>query len=251
MSKKLIDVSEWQGIIDWPKVKSSGIDYAIIRAGGRYGVSGKLYTDTRFKANIKEALNNNIKIGVYFFTQAVNTREAVEEADYTLELIKGYNITLPIYFDTEYLDEGRHNNISRGQRTEVVKAFCDRIKKAGYNAGVYGSTSWLNNQLIMSNISGVSVWVAQYYTTCEYRGSYDIWQYTSSGKVNGISGNCDLNILYKEYAEDNNYPDKIKALAVDVILGKYGNGDERVKKLGSNYTEVQSLVNVICERLGL
>ena len=249
MSSKLIDVSEFQSTIDWKKVKASGINYAIIRVGGRFGVSGKIYEDSKFSINIKNAINSGIKVGVYFFTQAVNTNEAIQEARYTLDKIKGYTITLPVYIDTEWLDSGRHNNITRRQRTDVCKAFCEEIKKNGYNAGVYASTSWANNNLIMSELP-YSIWIAQYYKECQYKGSYDIWQYSSSGSVSGISGNCDMNILYKIY-EEKSYTNDIKVKAVDVLLGKYGNGEERVKKLGADYKEVQSLVNLLLERLGL
>ena len=249
MNKTLIDVSEYQGKIDWSKVKKDGIEYAIIRAGGRYGKSGSIYPDDRALSNISGALENDIKVGVYFFTQATTEEEAKEEALYTIKLIAPYKnkITLPIYIDTEYLANGRHNNISKNKRTEVISAFCKTIIDNGYEAGLYGSVSWLKDRLIMSKLSAYSVWVAQYNNKCEYSGYYDIWQYSSTGKVNGISGNVDMNIIYTEY--EKNYPDNIKVKAIDTIFGKYGNGSERVKKLGKDYDDVQELVNEIIRRL--
>ena len=251
MNKKLVDVSEFNSTINWPLVKKSGIDYAIIRAGGRFAISGKIYKDKQATNNITECINNKINIGLYFFTQAVNETEAKEEAIWTMNLVKRWkkNITLPIYIDTEYIDEGRHNKITRAQRTKVVNAFCNEIEKAGYKSGVYASTSWLENNLIMGDIGNYSVWVADYRGKCYYKGKYDIWQYTSNGQINGI-GKCDLNILYKDFSEkEKEYKDDIKIKAVDVILGKYGNGADRVKALGKDYKEVQSLVNELIGRL--
>lgn len=243
---KIIDVSEFNGTIDWEKVKKAGVDYAIIRAGGRYGVSGHIYEDDTAPYNSIEALNNGIGIGLYFFSQAVSTYEAEEEADYILKYIKKFNlsITLPIYFDTEYLKDGRHNELTKEERTEVAIAFCKIIEKAGYKAGVYASLSWFYNQLEVERLLKYSFWIAQYNDYCDFTYDYDIWQYTSSGKVDGINGNVDLN---KFGALPKTYSDEIKIMAVDTILGKYGNGTERVEALGKYYEEVQSLVNVLME----
>lgn len=255
MSKYAIDVSTFNGLINWKEVKASGIDIAIIRVGGRYGVSGKLYTDDKALRNIKGALDNNISIGIYYFTQAINEAEAKEEATWTINFIKDYKsrIELPVYIDSEWLDSGRHNNINKAQRSKVIEAFCSTIKNAGYKAGLYGSTSWLNNNIDITKISkDISIWVADWRSSCGYKGNYDIWQFTDVGKVNGVSGNVDKNIVYKDFQKkEKEYPDKIKVKACDVILGKYGNGAERVKKLGSDYKEVQSLVNELLERLGV
>lgn len=243
---KIIDVSEFNGSIDWKKVKKAGVDYAIIRAGGRYGVSGHLYLDDTFSYNSTEALKNNIGIGLYFFTQAVSTYEAEQEADSMLKLIKKHNlkVTLPLYIDTELLHSGRHSELTRKERTEVVLAFCKKIEKAGYKAGVYASLSWFYNQLEVEKLLKYSIWVAQYNNTCDFKYKYDIWQYSSTGKVNGINGNVDLN---KFGTIPKTYSDEIKIMAVDTMLGKYGNGTERVKALGKYYEEVQSLINELLE----
>ena len=251
MNSKCIDVSEYQGFINWGKVKKSGIDYAIIRVGGRYAISGEIFSDDSALDNISNALANNIKIGIYFFTEAINEAEAVEEAQWTLNKIKKYRdkISLPIYIDTEYYPAGRHNNLTKTQRTNVIKAFCKTIQSAGYMAGLYASISWLYEKLDMSLLSGYSVWVAQYYTECEYKGYYDIWQYSSVGTVDGINGNVDMNYLYRDFQKEVEYSDDIKVKAVDVILGKYGNNAERVEKLGKDYGKTQDLVNEIARRL--
>ena len=193
---KGIDVSVFQGIIDWQKVKAAGITFAFIRVGGRYYGSGGMYDDSNFVTNIKGAIAAGIKVGVYYFTQAINNSEALEEAIYTINKIRGYNISMPVVIDTESTPNGRHNKISVATRTSVIKTFCDRIQAAGYTPMIYASTSWLNNQLNMSALSNYLVWVAQYYYKVTYEGAYSCWQYTSSGKVNGISGNVDMDYWY-------------------------------------------------------
>ena len=193
---KGIDVSEWNGTIDWAKVKAAGIDFAFIRVGGRYYGSGGMYGDSTFVKNIRNAIAAGIKVGVYYFTQAINTEEAIEEAVYTINQIRGYGLSLPVVIDTEATPDGRHNNISVATRTNVIKAFCDKIQSAGYIPMIYGSTSWLNDKLNMNELSNYLVWVAQYYYKCEYEGEYQCWQYTSSGRVNGVNGNVDMNYWY-------------------------------------------------------
>lgn len=193
---KGIDVSEWNGTIDWAKVKAAGIDFAFIRVGGRYYGSGGMYGDSTFVKNIRNAIAAGIKVGVYYFTQAINTEEAIEEAVYTINQIRGYGLSLPVVIDTEATPDGRHNNISVATRTNVIKAFCDKIQSSGYTPMIYGSTSWLNDKLNMNELSNYLVWVAQYYYKCEYEGEYQCWQYTSSGRVNGVNGNVDMNYWY-------------------------------------------------------
>ena len=194
---KGIDVSKFQKNIDWSKVKNDGIEFAFIRVGGRYGASGAIYKDEYFNSNIRGALNAGINVGVYFFTQAITEEEAVEEARYVYNNVKNYNITYPIVIDTEYLSGGRHSDISRQQRTNVVKAFCEEIQRLGYTPMIYSNTNWLNNNLYMNQLSQFLVWVAQYNSVCTYKGRYACWQYTSSGRVDGINGNVDMNIWYK------------------------------------------------------
>jgi glucan-binding YG repeat protein/GH25 family lysozyme M1 (1,4-beta-N-acetylmuramidase) len=191
-----IDVSVFQDWIDWAAVAQDNVRFAFIRAGGRFGVSGTIYDDSRFDENMRGATSNGIAAGAYFFTQAVNEQEAVEEANYLISHVRPYNVSMPLVIDTEYLANGRHNNLTAQQRTNVIKAFCQTIANSGYTPMIYGSTSWLNNQLIMSQLAQYKVWVAQYYHRVTYGGSYTCWQNTSSAHVNGIQGKVDNDYWY-------------------------------------------------------
>ena len=194
-----IDVSKYQGNIDWGAVAASGINFAIIRVGYRGSSSGALVQDPYFKKNISGATKAGIKVGLYFFTQAVNEAEAVEEASMAMSLASGYKVTYPIFIDTESASGGRANGLSKSARTAVVKAFCQTVRNGGYKAGVYASKSWYANQLNASALNGYCIWVAQYNSSCTYSGKYDMWQYFSKGSVSGIKGNVDMNISYTGY----------------------------------------------------
>ena len=194
-----IDVSKYQGNIDWGAVAASGINFAIIRVGYRGSSSGALVQDPYFKKNISGATKAGIKVGLYFFTQAVNEAEAVEEASMAMSLASGYKVTYPIFIDTESASGGRANGLSKSARTAVVKAFCQTVRNGGYKAGVYASKSWYANQLNASALNGYCIWVAQYNSSCTYSGKYDMWQYSSKGSVSGIKGNVDMNISYTGY----------------------------------------------------
>ena len=191
-----IDVSKYQGNINWSAVKSSGIDFAIIRAGYRGYGTGALVEDSKFKANIQGATAAGIPVGVYFYSQAVTEEEAREEALMVIGLVKGYKISYPIYFDTEKVagDTGRADGLSAAQRTACAVAFCETIRAAGYTAGVYSYRDWFYYSLNYANISKYRIWIAQYRSTLDFKYNYQIWQYTSSGSVNGISGRVDMNI---------------------------------------------------------
>ena len=191
---KGIDVSTWQYTIDWAKVKSSGIDFAIIRVGFRGSSNGKLVLDNRYKQNIQGAKSVGLKVGVYFFTQAKTYQEGVEEARFVYNQIKGYHMDLPVTIDTEYLN-GRTNKLTRQQRTQAVKGFCEEMKRLGYTPMIYASLSWFDNKLDMSQLP-YKVWVAQWASKCQYPGKVQCWQYTSDGRVNGINGRVDLDYWY-------------------------------------------------------
>lgn len=205
-----IDVSKHNGSIDWEQVKKSGIQFAIIRAGNRgYGEAGNMVEDPYFVQNMNGAIANGIKVGVYYFSQAITVEEAIQEAEATLRMIQdnGFadKLSLPIVIDTE-ASGGRADSMTKEQRTTVVKAFCERIKQAGYTPMVYANKSWLKNNLIMSELEQYEVWVAHYVKTddpinnpTDYDGRFEIWQYTSEGSVPGISGNVDIDISYKKY----------------------------------------------------
>ena len=193
-----VDVSKWQEDIDWKAVAGAGIDFAIIRCGYRGTKTGALVIDEYFKQNIEGAIANGIKVGVYFYSQAITEAEAVEEASLALELVKGYHLQLPIYIDVEK-SGGRGDAMSVEERTNVIKAFCETVKNSGYKPGVYSGKWWYMNKVNTSELEQYHIWVAQYYTECTYPGRYDIWQYTDSGKVPGIKWNADMNICYRTY----------------------------------------------------
>ena len=193
---KGVDVSKYQGNIDWNQVKASGIEFAIIRVGYRGYGTGVLVEDSTFRQNIKGATAAGLKVGLYFYSQAINETEAVEEASMVISLCQGYNISYPIYFDTEKVagDTGRADNISRAQRTANAVAFCETIRNSGYKAGVYSYASWFYNQLNMASLSPYSIWIAQYRDELSFDYNYDIWQYSSTGSVPGIPKPTDMNV---------------------------------------------------------
>lgn len=195
-----IDVSVYNGTIDWNRVKASGIDFAFVRVGGRYGRTGNIYMDSTFDTNMRGASAAGVETGVYFFTQAISEQEAIEEANIACDRASKYNVKYPIVIDTESLSDGsgesRHNLLSKQERTEVVKAFCEQVKRRGYKPMIYANVSWLNNQLDMQTLAAYDVWVAHFNPVCGYTGKYVCWQYTSTGRVDGISGNVDKNYWY-------------------------------------------------------
>ncbi|MBQ8040644.1 MAG: glycoside hydrolase family 25 protein [Lachnospiraceae bacterium] len=192
-----IDVSKWQGNIDWDKVKASGVEFAMIRAGYRGSQTGALVEDPNFLVNIRGAKRAGLKVGVYFFTQAVNEVEAVEEASMVIALCDGYELDYPVVIDSEGAGgDGRADSLDTETRTKVCAAFCETIDNAGYEPGVYASRSWYNANLDVKKLDKYRIWLAEYRSTPLYSGYYDMWQYTSKGKVDGIEGNVDLNISY-------------------------------------------------------
>lgn len=193
-TRRGIDVSAWQGTIDWEKVKASGIDFAIIRCG--YGMNKSDQDDSQFLRNVTECERLGIPYGVYIYSYATNTTKASSEADHVLRLIKGHKLSYPVYFDME------DNSTLGCDHASIAKTFCNKITSAGYSVGVYANLNWWNNYLTDSCFSNWHRWVAQYYSTCQYKNEYAMWQYTSSGRVNGISGNVDMNYLIG-YPEDH------------------------------------------------
>lgn len=191
-----IDVSKYQTNINWTKIKNAGINFAIIRCGYRGYGSGVLVEDPMFASHIKGAKAAGLRVGVYFFSQAVNEAEAVEEASMAVSLAKKYGINMPIAIDSEYANagKGRADGLSKSARTAVTKAFCNTVKNAGYTPMVYASKSWFSSHLDVSQLSSYKIWVAHYADKCGYTGRYEIWQNTSKGKVDGYSGYLDMNI---------------------------------------------------------
>jgi GH25 family lysozyme M1 (1,4-beta-N-acetylmuramidase) len=211
-----IDVSKWQGKIDWAQVKASGIKFAIIKIAGRYGESGGLYQDPYFTANIEGALANGIQVGVYFFSQAVTEQEALEEASLTISYLRNYRLTYPVCFDWETrssLPRTYNAGLSKDRLTSIASTFCDVVKSAGYTPMVY-KNDWLNRYNAGTLSSKYKSWLANYFNSYQNSGnwyqlgenlpsypySYQMWQYSSRGRVNGISGNVDLDLGFFSYS---------------------------------------------------
>ena len=186
--KKLIDVSEWQGKIDWEKVKPR-IDGAILRCG--YGGDLEKRDDAQFKRNADECTRLGIPFGVYLYSYAKTVEQAKSEAAHVLRLVKGYKLSYPVYLDLE-------ENGTQTGAVERANVFGDIIEKAGYWCGVYANLNWWNNYL--KGLDRFTKWVAQYNVKCDFKGSHlDIWQYASNGKVDGIKGNVDMNECYRDF----------------------------------------------------
>lgn len=190
-----IDVSKWNKNIDWVAVKEDGVKFVIIRCGYRGSKTGALVEDPYFRQNIEGATEAGLKVGVYFFTQAVTEVEAVEEASMVLSLTKDYHLDYPIFIDTESAG-GRADGLSVTDRTAICKAFCETIASAGEKAGIYASRNWYNTKIKDEQFDTYVKWLAEYREKPLYTGDYHIWQYTSSGKINGIEGRVDLNLGY-------------------------------------------------------
>lgn len=200
MSKKGIDVSEFQGKIDWEKVKNDGIEFAILRCG--YGMDFSNQDDVEYERNANECERLGIPYGVYLMSYANTVEKARSEAKHVLRLIEGRKISLGVWHDIE--DNGTSGAINKETLTNIINTFCNTIKNAGYKVGVYANLNWLENKIEKTIKDNYDIWVAQYYSKCEYEGKYIMWQHTSSGKVNGISTNVDMNILYKDLHVINN-----------------------------------------------
>ena len=200
MSKKGIDVSEFQGKIDWEKVKNDGIEFAILRCG--YGMDFSNQDDVEYERNANECERLGIPYGVYLMSYANTVEKARSEAKHVLRLIEGRKISLGVWYDIE--DNGTSGAINKETLTNIINTFCNTIKNAGHRVGVYANLNWLENKIEKTIKDNYDIWVAQYYSKCEYEGKYIMWQHTSSGKVNGISTNVDMNILYEGLAVINN-----------------------------------------------
>lgn len=202
-----IDVSKWQGKIDWQRVKKAGIDFAIIRIGYR-GENGKIYRDGNADYNIQQAQKAGVLVGVYFFSTAINQKEALQEAKWTVSAIKGYKISYPVVYDCEGFEnsDSRMYALTAEQRTKNAISFLKEVDKSGYDGMFYGSVSCLTDSTAF-NISEIAkvykIWVAQYKNPPypksqkpDYNGRYDMWQYTNKGVVSGVEGACDMVVSY-------------------------------------------------------
>lgn len=196
-----IDVSKWNAEIDWDKVADAGVKFAIIRAGYRGWYGGELVEDPMFRQNLEGARAAGIKVGMYFFSQAIDEREAIEEASMCMAILEEMevdNLEYPIFIDTEWstVENGRADKIDQETRTKVVDAFCKTIEKAGMSSGIYASRTWYYDYLYDDQLMGHVRWVAEYNDKPLYTGIYQMWQYSSAGQIDGIEGDVDMNLSY-------------------------------------------------------
>lgn len=202
VSHKGIDVSKHQGNIDWTKVAADGVEFAFIRVGLRgYGTEGKLVEDEYFEQNIKGALQAGIKVGVYFYSQAITDAELLEEANLVLEKIKHYNVELPIVYDVEKVSggKGRANDLSVEERTRLTALFCQTVQDAGYKPMIYHNMEMGTLMLDLSQLESYDKWFAYYNDELYYPYAYKVWQYTEKGAVDGINEEVDLNIWFGDF----------------------------------------------------
>lgn len=218
-----IDVSKWEDTINWTRVKQDGVDFAFIRVGHRGTSSGALYEDPMFHTYMEGAAEAGIPVGVYVYSQALTQEEAVAEAEFALERVKNYNVQFPIVMDYEYYTTGSGRldtaNLSRTQKTQNVLAFCNTILNAGYQPMMYANKSFLSDDVYADEISEVSpVWLAHYTTNTSYSGSYDYWQYSESGRVDGINTDVDCNFYF---TEGSLIPESLVCGFKDVLSSKW------------------------------
>lgn len=247
--KKGIDVSTWQGDVDYGKVKKDGIEFVIIRAGfGREPSQ----VDNCFEKNYKNAKAAGLKVGAYWYSYAVSVNDARLEADACMQVLKGKTFDLPIFYDIE---ERFQFNKGKSFCSQIAIAFCDKLKSSGLRPGLYMSISPLCNYITDEVQKAYPLWIAQYNNVCQYDGNYAVWQYSDSGKVSGVDGNVDMNYLHDESILKNNgaatKKKTVDQIAKEVIGGKWGNGDERKRRLtaaGYDYYAVQKRVNEIMQQ---
>lgn len=248
--KKGIDVSYYQGDIDWERVKSAGVEFAIIRCG--YGMDVKNQDDEKFERNVTECERLSIPYGVYLYSYADSVAKAESEAAHTLRMLNGRKPLYPVYYDLE--NAQTTGRCSKEQILKIAKTFIGIMEANGLWAGIYANLYWNNTLLTDGWYNSKARWIAQWADNCTYGGEYGIWQYTSSGRIDGINGNVDLDYAYVDYpalisgaAKEPEKQVKTTAeLANEVIAGAWGNGEERRQRLtaeGYNYDEVQAEVN--------
>lgn len=204
-TQKGIDVSEFNGQINWNEVKKSGIDFAMVRCAYRGYGTGRIVEDSLCRSNITGAIESGVKVGLYFFSQAISVDEGIEEANFALNIARNYNITYPIVIDSEWSsapnNSGRADGLNKTDRTNIIEAFCNQILNNGYTPMIYASRNWFYDNLQYDKLAKFKIWLAHYTGSSEkksdFKYDYDMWQYTSSGLVSGINGSVDMDIEYK------------------------------------------------------
>lgn len=194
-----VDVSYFQGDIDWSMVAADGIDFAYIQVGYRGYTEGGLFEDTNFHANVQGAMNNGLDVGVYMFSQAITVQEAIEEANFVLERIKGYNVTLPVVFDWEIIDNGdaaRTDNMDSAVLNDCAVAFCETVKAAGYQPGVYFNRHFGYYEYDLSRLKDYTFWAAVPGNYPDFYYAAELWQYSFHDLVDGIQTETDMNMRF-------------------------------------------------------
>ncbi|MDR1246052.1 MAG: glycoside hydrolase family 25 protein [Clostridiales Family XIII bacterium] len=196
-----IDVSRYQGDVNWAMAAADGVEFAIVRMGYRGYDTGKLVTDEFFDANMQGALSAGLRVGVYFFSQAVNETEAVEEAEMVLSGIAPYNVSLPVTFDIEEISgqNARTDALTPDEVTNIAIAFCERISQGGYTPMIYANPKWFVSRMNLERLEPYAKWLAQYYKTPAYPYAFSVWQFSSTGSVAGIKGNVDLDLAFERF----------------------------------------------------
>lgn len=198
-----VDISKYQDYVDFVKLQKAGVDYVMLRVGARGYGSGQIVMDDYFQDNIKRATDAGLQVGVYFFSQAITEDEAREEANFVLENIMDYNITYPVAFDMEHIenDTARIDSLSKSEKTKITKAFLDTIQDAGYKAMIYGDKEWLLKDIDMSKLTAYDIWLSQIEDIPDYPYKFTMWQYNTTATIDGIAGYTDLNISFIDYTE--------------------------------------------------
>ena len=201
ISKLGIDVSEYQNPVNWQQVKNAGVEYAMIRVGYRgYGEEGRRVEDAMFRSHMEGAVAAGLEVGVYFFSQAINEKETLEEVQFVLDRIKEYPVTYPVVYDTEEIkdDVARTDNLTEEQFTQNCITFCDAIREAGYDTMIYANMKWMAFTLDMRKLTEYEKWYADYEPVPQCPYEFSMWQYTETGQLPGIEGNVDLNLWFEE-----------------------------------------------------
>ena len=197
-----VDISKYQEYVDFPTLKKAGVTFVMLRVGSRGYQTGQIQLDEYFMDNIARATEAGLQIGIYFYSQAMNETEAVEEANLVISSLQGYTVNYPIAFDMEFVnnDTARIETLTKDEKTAVALAFLKKIQEAGYTPMLYGNKEWLVKRIDLSKLEEFDVWLAQEADIPDFPYMYTMWQYTKQGKIDGITGYADFNISFIDYS---------------------------------------------------
>lgn len=197
-----VDLSKYNGEVDFAALKAEGIDFVMLRLGSRGYETGQVMLDEKFTDYITKATQAGLGIGVYFYSQAISEAEAVEEANVVIQQLANYQLTYPVAFDMEYVsnDKARIEGLTREEKTTITKAFLETVKNAGYKPMIYGTKEWLIKQIDLTKLTDYDVWLSQQEPTPDYPYQFQMWQYSLDGKLNGVTGDVDMNISFVDYS---------------------------------------------------